>query len=100
MKLSSERIWFVLKSNKPKKNVLFLMIGPPKLTVPCCVFVQFGSRARSAFPCAASARVASSANVGTVWLRLLDHVFGSNAVFRKLHTALPLNLLVPERVVY
>src|SRR5688572_629402 len=81
MKLSRDRVRFELMSNNPKKNVLFRIMGPPKLTVSCWVFVQLGSRALPS-------------------VLLLLHVFGSNAVLRKLHTALPEYRFVPERVEY
>src|SRR5436190_6111157 len=83
---------FEFMSNRPKKKVLFRMIGPPKLTVPWLILVQLGLVATGTVP--------AGAPTGSVWFRLLSHVFGSSAVLRKLQTADPENLFVPDRVEY
>src|SRR5262245_16024143 len=66
-------------SKRAKKNVLFFWIGPPTLPVSWFRLYQFG-------------------RVGGPGLRLLAHVFALSAEFWMFHTALPANLLVPERV--
>jgi hypothetical protein len=66
-------------SHKAKKNVLFLMIGPPALMVPWLILLQFGT-------------------FRTGCTRLFDQLFGFNAVFWTFQVAAPWNWLVPERV--
>ncbi len=74
-----------MPSHSAKKNVLFLMIGPPKLSVYWFLLVQ-------------SLGVGFHAPVLGSTALLLAQVLASNAVFRTDHTALPLNWLVPDRV--
>src|SRR2546428_37880 len=66
-----------------KKNVLFLMIGPPRLAVYSFRFTHAG------LPGVHTPR--------TICL-LLTQVLASSAEFRTFHTPLPRNSLVPERV--
>src|SRR5215468_5351233 len=72
-------------SNNPKKNVLFLTIGPPRLRVYWCVLVQFGV-------------VGFQAPVLESTVLLLLQVLASKAEFVADHTTLPEYRFVPERV--
>src|SRR5207244_12391293 len=63
-------------STRPKKNVLFLTIGPPRLAVYCCRLYQKGLMP---------------------W-RLFDHEFASKTELRMFQVRPPWNRFVPDRV--
>src|SRR5437763_1366489 len=86
--LTSVRLLLICCSHDPKKNVLFLRIGPPKLAVTSFVLRQ-SNRFRSRTPVEGLAV--------NVWLLL--QVFASSAVLWTCQVREPAYRFVPERVV-
>src|SRR5437867_3800063 len=83
-------------SHSAKKNVLFLMTGPPKLSVYWFTFLQsgwVGFQHGGVCPL-----ILHPLNVVPRSL-LLFHVLGFSDVFCVFQTALPANLFVPDRLV-
>src|SRR5882672_9203804 len=70
------RLLLIRPSHNPKKNVLFLTMGPPALT-------EYSFRLFQSVGMAFHAPV-----FGSTW-RLLFHVLASSALFRMDHTAAP-----------
>src|SRR5262245_46140034 len=79
------RLLTISPFQSPKKNVLFLTIGPPRLAVYSCVLVQSG-------------RVGFQAPVFESIVLLLAQVLASKAELVADHTRLPEYRFVPERV--
>jgi hypothetical protein len=72
------------------------MIGPPKLTVYWCVFLQSGW---VGFQHGGVCPSILHPVVEVPWSLFLFHELGFSAVFWMFHTALPVYLFVPDRVV-
>src|SRR5262245_10683277 len=92
----SNRVLEICWSHSTKKKVLFLMIGPPMLTVYWCVFLQSGC---VGFQHGGVCPLILHPVRGVPTSLLLFHVLGFSPVFWTFQTALPLNLFVPDRVV-